>query len=289
MKLAAIDIGSNAIRLQITRILPHVDGSLSYKILENIRFPLRLGDDAFRMGEITFRNETKFIQLMLAFRTMLDLYEVDDVYGCATAALRDANNGERILKRSYEKSGLHIDVITGELEAELLQMAVQKENELADYIHVDVGGGSTEISLVKDNISFARDSFRLGSVRNMRKRNDAKEWDKMQNWIVENRRKQAVVAIGTGGNIKTIAKIAGLKKAQALSLDILTSTINKINSHSIEERIELYAMREDRADVIPYASEIYLKVMEWSCATEMMVPDVGLKDGIIEMLYERIK
>lgn len=289
MKLAAIDIGSNAIRLQITRILPHVDGSLSYKILENIRFPLRLGDDAFRMGEISFRNETKFIQLMLAFRTMLDLYEVDDVYGCATAALRDANNGDRILKRSYDKSGLHIDVITGELEGELLQKAVQKENELSDYIHVDVGGGSTEISLVKDNISFARNSFRLGSVRNMRKRNDAKEWDLMRDWLLANRRSESVMAVGTGGNIKSIAKIAGLKKSQTLALDSLTSIINKINSCSIEERIDLYAMREDRADVIPFASEIYLKVMEWSCATDILVPDVGLKDGIIEMLYERIK
>ncbi len=289
MKLAAIDIGSNAIRLQITRILPHEDGSLSNKILENIRFPLRLGDDSFRMGEITFRNETKFIQLMLAFRTMLDLYEVDDVYGCATAALRDANNGERILKRSYEKSGLHIDVISGEMEAELLQKAVQKENELTDYLHVDVGGGSTEISLVQDNISFARNSFKLGSVRNMRKRNDAKEWGRMQEWLEKNKRKEPVVAVGTGGNIKTIAKIAGIKKDQALKLGILTSIINKINSYSIAERIDLFAMREDRADVIPFASEIYLKVMEWSCATEMLVPDVGLKDGIIEMLYERIK
>ncbi len=289
MKLAAIDIGSNAIRLQITRILPHTDGDLSYKILENIRFPLRLGDDAFRMGEITFRNETKFIQLMLAFRTMLDLYEVDDVYGCATAALRDAKNGERILKRSYDKSGLHVDVITGEFEAELLQKAVQKENNLTDYIHVDVGGGSTEISLVKASVSYAINSFRLGSVRNMRKRNDVKEWDRMQNWLVENRHKEPVVAIGTGGNIKTMAKIAGLKKGQALSLESLTRTINEINAYSTEERIDVYAMREDRADVIPYASEIYLKVMEWSCASHIMVPDVGLKDGIIEMLYERIK
>jgi len=207
MKLAAIDIGSNAIRLQITRILPHQEEGLSYKILENIRFPLRLGDDAFRMGEITFRNETKFIQLMLAFRTMLDLYEVDDVYGCATAALRDANNGTRILKRSYEKSGLHVDVISGELEAELLQKAVQKENELTSYIHMDVGGGSTEISLVQDNISFARNSFRLGSVRNMRNRNDANEWDRMKEWLVENKRKEQIIAVGTGVILKPLLKL----------------------------------------------------------------------------------
>ncbi len=289
MKLAAIDIGSNAIRLQITRILPQTGGSMYYKILENIRFPLRLGDDAFRMGEITFRNETKFIHLMLAFRTMLDLYEVDDVYGCATAALRDANNGERILKRSYDKSGLHIDVITGELEAELLQLAVQKDNELTDYLHVDVGGGSTEINLVKDGISFARNSFKLGSVRNMRKRNDPAEWVRLKTWLEENNQSGVTNAIGTGGNIKTIAKIAGGKKNQNLSLETITETITQINSFSSEERIDHYAMREDRADVIPYASEIYLKVMEWSGTNKILAPDVGLKDGIIQMLYNRIK
>ncbi len=288
MKLAAIDIGSNAIRLQITRILPQADGRLSYKILENIRFPLRLGDDAFRMGEITFRNETKFIQLMLAFRTMLDLYEVDDVYGCATAALRDANNGERILKRSYDKSGLHIDVISGELEAELLQLAVQKNNDLTNYIHIDVGGGSTEISLAKDGKSYAKNSFKLGSVRNMRKRQDPNEWQRMEDWLKKNRHNEPVLAVGTGGNIKSIAKVASAKKGVPLSLEILHSTIQKINMLSISQRIDAYSMREDRADVIPFASEIYLKAMEWSCANQMLVPDVGLKDGIIEMLYKRV-
>ncbi len=288
MKLAAIDIGSNAIRLQITRILPQADGRLSYKILENIRFPLRLGDDAFRMGEITFRNETKFIQLMLAFRTMLDLYEVDDVYGCATAALRDANNGERILKRSYDKSGLHIDVISGELEAELLQLAVQKNNDLTNYIHIDVGGGSTEISLAKDEKSYVKNSFKLGSVRNMRKRHDPNEWQRMEDWLKKNRHNEPVLAVGTGGNIKSIAKVASAKKGVPLSLEILHSTIQKINMLSISQRIDAYSMREDRADVIPFASEIYLKAMEWSCANQMLVPDVGLKDGIIEMLYERV-
>ncbi len=288
MKLAAIDIGSNAIRLQITRILPHTDRGLSYKILENIRFPLRLGDDAFRMGEITFRNETKFIQLMLAFRTMLDLYEVDDVYGCATAALRDANNGERILKRSYEKSGLHIDVITGELEAELLGLSIQKNIESGDYIHVDVGGGSTEISLIHNRKAYARESFKLGSVRNMRKRNDVTEWDRMKKWLTDKKRSKSIIAVATGGNIKTINKIAATNKSQLLKNKVFKETIEKINSYSIEERIDVFSMREDRADVIPFASEIYMNVFQWSGADEIIVPDVGLKDGIIEMLYERI-
>lgn len=289
MKLAAIDIGSNAIRLQITRILPQQGEVLSYKILENIRFPLRLGDDAFRMGEITFRNETKFIQLMLAFRTLLDLYEVDDVYGCATSAIRDAANGDRILKRSYEKSGLHIDVISGEREAELLQLAVSKQNELQNYIHIDVGGGSTELNIVVNDESVARNSFKLGSVRNMRKRQQPSEWEHMKNWLKENALVNEPIIIATGGNIRTIAKIAGGKKLQVMDSNALANAIVKINHYSVEERVEQLFMREDRADVVSYAAEIYEKVVMWTSASEIRVPDVGLKDGIIEMLYNRDK
>ncbi|MCB0504141.1 MAG: phosphatase [Cyclobacteriaceae bacterium] len=289
MKLAAIDIGSNAIRLQITRIIPHDDGSLAYKRLETIRFPLRLGDDAFRMGEITFRNEIKFIELMMAFRTLIDLYEVDDAYGCATAALRDSINGARILQRAYEKSGLHIDVITGDGEADLLLRAVTKFIDLGYYVHVDVGGGSTEISLIKDKECFARQSFKLGSVRNMRKRNDVKEWDRMKEWLEANKPGVPMKAIGTGGNIRSIHKVAEPKRLKPMTYKKLLETVKKITNYSITDRIDLLAMREDRADVIPYASEMYVKAMEWSGATEMIIPDAGLKDGIIEMLYERIR
>lgn len=289
MKLAAIDIGSNAIRLQITRIIPHDDGSLSYKRLETIRFPLRLGDDAFRMGEITFRNEIKFIELMEAFRTLIGLYEVDDAYGCATAALRDSANGARILQRAYDKSGLHIDVITGDGEADLLLKAVTKFIDLGHYMHVDVGGGSTEISMIKDKECYARQSFKLGSVRNMRRRNDANEWDRMKEWLKDNKPDAILKAIGTGGNIRTIHKVAEPKRLRPMSFKKLSDTVRRINGYSIPDRIDLLSMREDRADVISYAAEIYVKVMEWSEATEIIVPDTGLKDGIIEMLYERIK
>jgi len=289
MKLAAIDIGSNAIRLQITRILPHEDGSISYKGLETIRFPLRLGDDAYRMGVITFRSETKFIQLMMAFRTLLDLYEVDDVYGCATAALRDAKNGERILQRSYDKCGLYLKVITGERESELLELAIQRSIDDKTYIHLDVGGGSTEISFIQNKKGYVRESFKLGSVRNLRKKHDPKEWDRMKEWLLKNRPKEPLTAIGTGGNIKTINRIANAKKLQLLSLTKIEDTIRLINNYSIADRIDILSMREDRADVIPFASEIFLNVMKWSGAKKMMVSDVGLKDGIIDMLYERIK
>ena len=167
MILAAIDIGSNAIRLQITRIIWHEGADPVYKVLESIRFPLRLGKDAFRTGEITFRSEVKFINLMMAFRTLIDLYEADDVYGCGTSALRDSINGQRIIDRSYEKSGIHIEIISGEREAEILDKVVHKGLGEGHYMHIDVGGGSTEINMINEKQSYARKSFKLGSVRNM--------------------------------------------------------------------------------------------------------------------------
>ena len=229
------------------------------------------------------------IELMMAFRTLIDLYEVDDAYGCATAALRDSINGDRILKRAYDKSGLHIDVVTGDGEADLLFRAVSKFIGFGYYVHVDVGGGSTEISLIKDKECFARQSFKLGSVRNMRRRNDAKEWDRMRDWLEANKPDVPMIAIGTGGNIRSIHKVAEPKRLKPIGYKKLLETVKRINKYTIAERIDLLSMREDRADVVPYASEMYLKVMEWSKATEMIVPDTGLKDGIIEMLYERIK
>ena len=226
---------------------------------------------------------------MMAFRTLIDLYEVDDAYGCASAALRDSINGARILQRAYEKSGLHIDVITGDGEADLLLRAVTKFIDLGYYVHVDVGGGSTEISLIKDKECFARQSFKLGSVRNMRKRNDVKEWDRMKEWLEANKPGVPMKAIGTGGNIRSIHKVAEPKRLKPMTYKKLLETVKKITNYSITDRIDLLAMREDRADVIPYASEMYVKAMEWSGATEMIIPDAGLKDGIIEMLYERIR
>jgi exopolyphosphatase/guanosine-5'-triphosphate,3'-diphosphate pyrophosphatase len=287
MILAAIDIGSNAIRLQITRIIWHKDVKPVYKVLESIRFPLRLGKDAFRTGEITFRSEVKFINLMMAFRTLIDLYEADDVYGCGTSALRDSINGQRIIDRSYEKSGIHIEIISGEREAEILDKVVHKGFGEGHYMHIDVGGGSTEINMINEKQSYARKSFKLGSVRNMQGKEEASSWDSMKNWIQENRIDPFQATIATGGNIRTLQQLILGQNQELENIEQLQSMIDHVNSLSIDQRIEKLGLREDRADVIPFASEIYLTAMSAAGAERILVPNVGLKDGIIEMLVER--
>jgi exopolyphosphatase/guanosine-5'-triphosphate,3'-diphosphate pyrophosphatase len=287
MNLAAIDIGSNAIRLQITRIIWQKGEKPVYKVLESIRFPLRLGKDAFRTGEITFRSEVKFINLMMAFRTLIDLYEADDVYGCGTSALRDSINGQRIIDRSYEKSGIHIEIISGEREAEILDMVVHKGLNEGHYMHIDVGGGSTEINMINEKKSYARKSFKLGSVRNMQDKDDSSTWDTMNNWIQENSIDPFEATIATGGNIRTLQKLISGENEEFVSLEQLQSKIEYVNSLTIDQRIETLGLREDRADVIPYASEIYLTAMSTAGTDKILVPNIGLKDGIIEMLVDR--
>jgi exopolyphosphatase/guanosine-5'-triphosphate,3'-diphosphate pyrophosphatase len=287
MILAAIDIGSNAIRLQITRIIWHQDEDPVYKVMETIRFPLRLGKDAFRTGEITFRSEIKFINLMMAFRTLIDLYEADDVYGCGTSALRDSINGQRIIERSYDKSGIHIEIISGEREAEILAMVVHKDLDDGHYMHIDVGGGSTEINMINERKSYARKSFKLGSVRNMQRREKSSTWEAMSDWIQENRIEPFKATIATGGNIRTLQKLLSGQEEELVNIEQLQGIINKVKDLTIEQRIEHLGLREDRADVIPFASEIYLAAISKAGTNNILIPNVGLKDGIIEMLVAR--
>lgn len=286
MILAAIDIGSNAIRLQITRIIHLKNNNPVYKRLESIRFPLRLGKDTFRTGEITFRSEIKFINLMMAFRTLIDLYEADDAFGCATSALRDSVNGQRIVDRAYEKSGLHIEMISGEREAEILTLSVHKMIDDGHYLLIDVGGGSTEINMIKQKKSYARRSFKLGSVRNMQKREKKATWEAMENWIKENSMEPFDGSIATGGNIKSVQKLID-ESSQESTIEQIQEVTEMLEGISIKKRIERYELREDRADVINYASEIYIRAITAAGISKVMVPDVGLKDGIIEMLYTR--
>ena len=287
MIFAAIDIGSNAIRLQITRIIWHDGQKPVYKILESIRFPLRLGKDAFRTGEITFRSEIKFINLMMAFRTLIDLYEADDIYACATSAIRDSVNGERIVQRAYQKSGIHIQIISGEREAEILDLVVHKDIDEGHYMHVDVGGGSTEINMIDGTESYAWKSFMLGSVRNMQGRDKPEAWEALADWIGEKMRRPFDATICTGGNITTLLKLSYRHKDALKTVGQLQAIVDEVNALSISERIEKLGLREDRADVLPYASAIYLRAMALSKSENVLIPNVGLKDGITEMLFRR--
>jgi exopolyphosphatase/guanosine-5'-triphosphate,3'-diphosphate pyrophosphatase len=178
-------------------------------------------------------------------------------------------------------------MISGEKEAEILDMVVHKDLGDGHFMHIDVGGGSTEINLIHDKKSYAHKSFKLGSVRNMQGREASSTWELMTNWIKENRIEPFEATIATGGNIRTLQRLLFAKNEELTTLDQLSTIVEKVNSLTIEERIEKLGLREDRADVIPFASEIYLAAMAQSGSDKILIPNVGLKDGIIEMLYAR--
>ena len=292
MRVAAIDIGSNAIRMQVCSLIRY-NGKDAVKSVEYLRFPLRLGQDVFRGGSILPPTEKKFMKLMQAFRILLDLYEVSSFRACATSAFRDAANGQEIALKVNEVFGIGIEILSGAEEAALLSSALIKSLDDASYLHIDVGGGSTELNLYMNRTKLSSASFNLGSVRLLSRSSSASEWLSMENWLRSQLKPdhQPLTAIGTGGNI---AKLYDLypgkkKKIKYLTLSELQSVHLMISRMSVEERIHQLLLNPDRADVIAPASEIYLQTMHLSGARKMLIPELGLKDGIIESLYQNLR
>lgn len=292
MRVAAIDIGSNAIRLQVSTIVRYNERD-TIKNLEYVRFPLRLGQDVFSQGKILEATEEKFVKLMKAFKMLLDLYEVASYRVCATSAFREAANGALIATRVFEECGMPLEIISGEEEANLVNRAIFKFLDEKNYLHIDVGGGSTELNLYVNREKVATHSFQLGSVRNMSLAEFPEAWVKLEKWISEEVKKEfyPITAIGTGGNINKLFDLSTVKnkKAKSITLGELSAVHFFISRMSIDERIHQLMLNPDRADVIVPASEIYLHVMQKARAKKIIVPDLGLKDGIIESQYEMVK
>ncbi len=288
MKLAAIDIGSNAIRFQISTVLDNAPQVL-FKKLEYVRFPLRLGHDVFSTGRISTKSAEKFKKLMKAFRLLIELYEVDDYMFCATSAMRESENGLDLVTEVQEQIGIYIHVIDGNREAEFINRAISSYLSTKTYLHIDVGGGSTELNLYVGGKKIRTRSFKVGSVRVLEHNDSPIMWEDMEHWVRENVKKSygKVTAVGTGGNISKIFDLALSKPGKTISIKKVKQIRDMIDSYSIEERIYKLQMNPDRADVIIPASNIYLKVMEWAHAASILVPEVGLKDGIIFHLYEK--
>lgn len=253
------------------------------KKIEYIRFPLRLGKDVFTYGEITPKTEEKFVKLMLAFKQFLELYEVDDYMVCATSAMREAHNGADIAKRVYYNVGLRIRIIDGQEEGSIISHAIDAYIGNGDYLHVDVGGGSTEFSIIRQKRKIAGHSFRMGSVRQLSDEKTKVIFAKMSNWLQLHLPSDVseISMVGTGGNIKKLCELATGSKGNTLSADLLMEISENIASHSYEKRIKHFNMNADRADVIVPASKIYMEALSQVKAKEVVVPDVGLKDGMI--------
>lgn len=289
MKLAAIDIGSNAIRFQVSTVLANASDRPLFKKLEYVRFPLRLGHDVFTTGRISPKSMEKFKKLMKAYKLLLELYEVDDYMFCATSAMRESENGMDLVSQVQQEYGITIQVIDGIREAELINKAINSFLGDKSYLHIDVGGGSTELNLYVNGKKLKTRSFKIGSVRVLEHHDSPLMWEDMERWIRDNVKKEygRITAVGTGGNISKIFELAQMKPGKTMSLKKVKEIRDMVESYSLEERIYKLQMNPDRADVIIPASDIYTKVMQWAHASSILVPEVGLKDGVMLYLYEK--
>lgn len=292
MKFAAIDIGSNAARLQISSVLDN-EGMISFKRVEYVRFALRLGHDVFTDGTISPESEVRIFKLMHAYKLLMDLHEVQDYSICATSAMREASNSSEIITRVHKILDMKIHLIDGTREAELINDVVVKSlNPKKNYLHIDVGGGSTELNFYKNQEKFATKSFKIGSVRLLEGKEKAGDWEKMQNWISQQKSeiKGPVYAVGTGGNISKLYNLSTqVDEHKTMDFTELKRISAFVGSFTYEERVNKLRLNTDRADVIVPAASIYLTAMELAGCETIFVPDLGLKDGIIQMLYERMQ
>ncbi len=288
MKLAAIDIGSNAARLQISTVL-HNDDQVSFKKVEYVRFPLRLGHDVFNFGELTPESEARTAKLMQVYKLLMELHEVEHYVACATSAMRESDNGHDVARRIEAQTGIKIHIIDGQKEAQLINNVVVQSLDERQYIHIDVGGGSTELNLYQNREKIASKSFKIGSVRLLEGKETKGAWRKMQDWVEEYMdASQEIAAVGTGGNISKLFNMAAKLSDATTTLDEIERIRNYVASFNQDDRINKLRLNADRADVIVPAADIYISVMKWAGASTIMVPDLGLKDGIMQLVYEQV-
>lgn len=287
MRYGAIDIGSNAIRLLIADIIENGD-VISFKKNTLIRVPLRLGDDAFIDKHISKRKSVDLIKTMSAFKSLMDVYKVSAHMACATSAMREASNGAELVKE-IKKVGIDLEIIDGVKEANIIYNShiEQQLERRKSYLYIDVGGGSTELSVFSNGSFIASRSFNIGTIRILDNQDSEETWLDMKEWIKEYTKDfKGIVGIGTGGNINKLHRLADEKGVKPLSFNKLKSLYEYLNSFSLKERISVLGLNNDRADVIIPACEIFLNVMKWGSVKNIVVPRVGLVDGIIQTLID---
>jgi exopolyphosphatase/guanosine-5'-triphosphate,3'-diphosphate pyrophosphatase len=287
--LAAIDIGTNACRLLISEVIPVEGGQTKFNKLNLIRIPLRLGFDVFETGEISKEKKGMLFQSMKAYSHIMNAYGVTKHIAVATSAMRDSKNRKEIVQKVFLETGINIQIISGDFEASLIYESHIAEtlDQDTNYLYVDVGGGSTELTLISREQLIFKKSFNIGTIRLLKNQVTDADWDHMKVTLKEATKDYSkLLAIGTGGNINKVFSLSKRKDGKTLDLDLLKSYYKEFSSCSLEERIHLYQLRKDRADVIVPALLIYTQVMKWASIDEILVPKVGLVDGLIQHLYE---
>lgn len=290
MILGAIDIGSNAIRLVVYEVLGKKKTPF-FKRIAMYRVPIRLGSDAFVLGRITDKNIMRLMSAMQAFKNLIDVFEPKAIRACATSAMRDARNGEAIQLRIQKECQIPLEIISGQEEANIIfsSHVAESLDVTKSYLYIDVGGGSTELTVINKGNLEASQSFQIGTIRLLEDLVKKSEWTLMMNWIAEHIDfKSHITAIGSGGNINKLYKINKNAKNLLLSYDQIMKTYSLLKEYSFEERISEFNMKSDRADVIIPATEIYTKVMKKAGINKIYIPQIGLADGIIHKLYEDI-
>lgn len=288
LRYAAIDVGSNAVRLLIADITQR-ENNYEFKKNTLIRVPLRLGDDAFLLQQLSVKKIDDLVKTMSAFKNLMDVYQVEKYLACATSAMREANNGREIIKKIKKVANIDLEIIEGQREANIIY-ANHIEQTLDDdrsYLYIDVGGGSTELSVFVKKKLLAAKSFNIGTIRMLDNQDKRETWDEMRGWIKEHTKNlKNIAGIGTGGNINKLFRMSGEKEELPLSLSKLDLIYKELNSLSLRERITALKLNPDRAYVIIPACEIYLTVSKWSGIKQIYVPKVGMVDGIINLLIE---
>lgn len=290
LKFAAIDIGSNAVRLLINDIIDKEDPY--FKKASLIRVPLRLGFDVFTSGKISSRNVKRLIETMHAYRHLITAHEATHHQAYATSAMREASNSEEVIKLVKQETEIDIQVIDGLIEAELLfaNQVTRDLNPDKTYLYVDVGGGSTEMTLFSNNESQASRSFKIGTVRLLNGQVKDNKWEEMRAWLHQTTKDiDPPIVIGTGGNINKMSKIINGKKKpeKMVKYRQIKDLYKELSSMDMEQRMSLYSMRADRADVIVPAGQIFINVMSSINSKELFVPKVGLSDGMVRLMYKR--
>jgi exopolyphosphatase/guanosine-5'-triphosphate,3'-diphosphate pyrophosphatase len=289
LRYAAVDTGSNAVRLLIADIIQN-DGTITFKKNTLIRVPLRLGDDAFLQHHISDKKSDDLVKTMAAFKNLMDVYKVNDYMACATSAMREAENGPEIIKRIKDEAGLNLEIIHGEREASIIyasHIGIDLD-ESKTYLYIDVGGGSTELSLFDAGELVASQSFNIGTIRILDNQDKDETWKEMQDFVRKHTKAHKLIyGVGTGGNINKLFKLSDEKDGEPLSYSKLKSLYSFLSSYSLKDRINVLKLNQDRADVIIPACEIYTTVMKWANIKHIFVPSVGMADGIIQTLIEK--
>ena len=289
VKYAAIDIGSNAARLLIKSIDREAEDRKRFKKLLLLRVPLRLGFDVFENGELSEKKSKQLLRLMKAFRQLMKIYDVDRFRACATSAMRDARNGQSVIREIQRETSIPIEIISGQEEARMIYENHVEclEDRTGNYMYVDVGGGSTEINLLVDgNLQFSA-SYNVGTIRMLNRAVRPEVWEKLEQQLTElTADLQDLHIIGSGGNINKLFRLSKQREQQSsLSLESLQLLYDELAPLTPDERMEAFHLKQDRADVIVPAAEIFLKIGKVTCAVDIIVPVIGLADGIIDNLY----